>query len=146
MDTKEIAEALEAWAADVTPATAYPNEPQNYSAAFPLVACRIVDDEEQDVSDQFAEQSFEQINVQVITTQLMIFVDPVPGWTSDQALYDIVDALKESLKSDLTLGDRVEAASTLYRAEYLGEAQMADGTAANMATFTIQIAQKVRTR
>lgn len=146
MDTKALAQAMEAWAADASTVTAYPDEPQSYSAAFPLVACRIVDDEEQDVSEDFPSTDYEQVHVQVITIELMIFVDPVPGWTSDQALYDIVDDLKTSLKTDTTLGSRVEAASSLYRAEYLGEAQMADGTAANMATFTLQVAEKVRTR
>jgi hypothetical protein len=146
MDTKALAEALEAWADESSTVTAYPDEPQSYSAAFPLVACRILDDEEQDVSDQFPTIDYEQVHVRVVSAELMIFVDPVPGWTSDQALYTIVDDLREALKADVTLGNRVEAASSLYRVEYVGEAQMADGTAANMATFTLQIAEKVRTR
>lgn len=143
VDTKTIATRMEAWAEATSSVTAYPDEPQNYSAAFPLVACRIVTDSEQETPPQFGEHLYQQVRVEIITTELMIFVDPVPGWTSDQALYDIVDELKASLRLDETLGGRFEAVSPLYSVDYLGEAQMADGTAANAATMTLTLAQKV---
>jgi non-homologous end joining protein Ku len=145
MDTKDIATALEEWAADVTDATAYPDEPASFLDAFPVVAARIVEDSETRTSTDFIKDGYEQISLQVIVAELSILADPEPAWTSDQALYDIVDALKTSLKADNTLGERVDGASPLYRAEYPGEVETADGTRANLATFRLTIGEKVKT-
>lgn len=143
MTTQEIAEGLEAWAADVSEVNAYPNEPPNYHAAMPIVAARIVLDREANVSPDFPDEEYEQTNVQAVEVELAILVDPEPEWTSDQALYAIVDDLKTALKSDPTLGQRVDRASKEYEVNYDGEVQTADGTRANMARFTIAIANRV---
>lgn len=142
-ETKAIATAMEEWAAESSAVNAYPNEPPNYHAAMPIVAARIISDTEQDLSTDFADENFEQYNLQAITIELGILADPEPEWTADQALYDIVDDLKAALKSDPTLGSRVDRASKEYRVSYDGEVQTADGTRANMATFTMVVANRV---
>lgn len=144
MNTKEIAEDLEAWAAaTVDGLNAFPHEPPNYSEAFPLVACKILTDEETERPNDFSEQGYEQVHIQVLEIELNILVDPEPEWTSDQQLYDIVDSLKAALKVDPTLGQRVEMTSALYRVTYEGEVETADGTRANLGVFRIVIGQKV---
>lgn len=141
--TKEIAQSMEEWAAESSAVNAYPNEPANYHAAMPIVAGRIVSDSESEVSQEFPDENYQQTNLQAVVIELALLVDPEPAWTSDQALYDIVDELKAALKADPTLGNRVDRASREYEVNYDGEVQSADGTLANMARFTIVIANRV---
>ena len=143
ISTKEIAQGMEAWAADVSAVNAYPNEPPNFHAAMPIVASRIVSDTESEVTAEFPDEDYQQTNIQALVIELSILVDPEPEWTSDQALYDIVDELKAALKADPTLGNRVDRASKEYEVNYDGEVQMADGTRANLARFTIAVANRV---
>ena len=144
MQTKVIATKLEEWAAENSPANAYPNEPENYYEAFPIVACKITEDQEFNTTpSDYAQHDYQQTRVQVISADLSILVDPEPAWTSDQQLYDIVDQLKEALRNDSTLGQRVEEASPIYRATYEGDVQTGDGTHANLAIFRMTLAQKV---
>lgn len=144
--TKVLLTKLEAWAEEAASAegvTAYPQEPPNYSDAFPLVAGAIQRDEEQESSRNFSEQGYEQLHIQFVTVDLHVLTAPDPAWTADQLLYDIVDSLKAALRRDQSLNKRVEMASRLYEVTYDGEVQTADGTVARMATFRITVGQRV---
>lgn len=143
ISTKEIAESLELWAAQVSAVSAYPHEPPSYISAMPIVAARIVSDREAEITAEFPNEDYQQTNIQALSVELAILVNPEPEWTSDQALYDIVDDLKAALKTDPTLGERVDRASREYEVNYDGEVQTADGTRANMARFTIAVANRV---
>lgn len=146
MSTKEVAQDVEAWAAEVGVSqglSAYPQEPANYSDAFPLAAAAIQRDVERGAAPDFSDQGYQQVRVQVIVVDVHLLVSPDDPWTSDQQLYDIVDLLKASLKRDQTLGQRVEQASRDYEVTYDGEVQTADGTVARMATFRITLGQRV---
>lgn len=143
MTTQEVAEAVEDWAADTASLNTFPSEPSSWQGAFPLAAGRVVDDQQFRDNTDHSEHVYQQTMLQVFTVELAVLVEPDPAWTSDQALYAIMDLLKASLNQDNSLGERVEAASPLYQIVYDGEAEMEDGTRANLARMTISLSQKV---
>lgn len=149
--TTDLVTAIEEWSSENSPATAYPplelrTQQQDFPPlyeALPTVSAKIVDDAELDTSEQFPTHGYQQMHLQVVSAELMILAEAEPAWTANEALYGIVDGLKAALKSDGTMGGRVQSASRLYRVTYDGEVQYEDGTVCRMATFRVSVAQRV---
>ena len=143
ISSKQVVEALEAWAADVTDCTAYGEQPEQFNDAFPFVTARIVREEEYAEGQDFPEQQYQQLRVEDFNIEITVLVDPEPQWDAHEPLYEIVDALKAALRDDETLGGRVQQASRRYLVNYPGEAQLSDGTRALIARMRFSVAQVV---
>jgi len=145
MTTKDIALQLEAWVADVTGFSSYPDEPRSIQKALPLVisevlAQRVTMDPEPKLPGI---GNYQQQILKVWEMQLMLMVDPTGNtWNASQALYDAIDALETSVKKDPTLSGRVYIASPLTDTSYdPPEVEHADGTVARQATFLITVGE-----
>lgn len=145
LSTKDLAQAVEAWAADVTGFNSEAHQPTMLSEALPLVICEIKTDARDKRSPNIQELGpYEQTLVRARTAELLLMINPEPSWTASQTLYDAVDLLADALKDDQTLGSRVHLASKRYAAGYdPPEMQHADGTVARVARFVMYVGELV---
>lgn len=143
MDTKDVALAVEAWTGDVTGFNTFPDQPEDLNAALPIAIAGIRREQTAERNADFSYQQYEQSMSKALTIEVMLLVAPDPPWTADQSLYDAVDQLGAALRSDVTLGNRITAASRTHNAEYIGEVQHEDGTVFRAATFSVIVGEQV---
>lgn len=144
--TKDLALALEAWAAGVIGFNTEAHEPTSLAEALPIVICEVKDDVRAAKSSNLPGLGqYEQTLVRARTAELMLLHHPEPSWTASQNLYDAVDELAVSITRDPTLGQRVHVASKYYEASYdPPEIQYQDGTRARFATFRMFVGELVK--
>lgn len=145
MRTKDLATALEEWAAEVTGMSHYEHMPTSIQQALPLVIAEIQDDVQNETHIDLPELSgYQQALVRGRRAELLLMVHPEPSWTVSQILYDAVDDLGLSLRRDPRLGGRVYTASPFYTAGYTPpEVRHADGTIARVASFRMTVGELV---
>jgi len=145
MNTTDLAQSLEVWAADVTSFSHYEHAPTEIRKALPLVICEITGDSRTARNPNLPQLSgYQQAYVRSRVAELQLMVYPEDSWTASQALYEAVDLLGESLRADPTLGGRVYQASPFYEATYNPpEVEYADGTVARIARLQITVGELV---
>lgn len=149
MNTADVATALEAWAVESVPELhSYEHAPATLDEALPLVVAEVQGDRLVDARTAgFSASAYQQTLMRVWDASLLLLVQPgrTPDetWVASQKLYEFVDALGGALRTDHTLGGRVEAASPLYTASYdPPEVQYADGTVARAATLRVNVGEQ----
>jgi hypothetical protein len=140
MNTVNLMQACELWAAGVIPAlNTFDHAPRSISEALPVVVADIQTDRVANADAGLPGLGdYQQTYLRARSVDLLILVAPTPAWTAAQVLYGYVDALGEALQRDRRLGNRVEAASPFYEASYdPPEVEYEDGTIARQVTFRI---------
>lgn len=143
MRTRDLALALEAWAAAVLDINTFPEDPNEISKAMPVVVCAIQSKvKAASVADLEDLGRFQQTYVKAWTAELMLMVAPEPVHDATQTLYDYTDDLEEAIRDDPTLGGRVHRAARPVQASFdPPEIQHQDGTIARVATFTMTVGE-----
>ena len=142
--TTDIAQAVEAWAAEVIPGlNHYDHAPRSLLQAMPLVLAEVQRKTHQELSVNeatFQQYQFQQTSVSIWNVNLMFLVDPSDAWNASQILYNMTDTLGDAISKDPTLGQRVSFASGDYEVSFdPPEFEYADGTIARAATMSIVV-------
>lgn len=150
MDATQVAEELVAWAVETCPDLdgSYAFNPETKDQPLPDVAA-IVENEGELPSDptqglDLALQAIEQANVHRFSASLMLMVPPDDADAATKQLQGFVADLKDALKADRTLGQRVTAASPVWFASYEPPfVEFDDTTKARVATFSLVISELI---
>lgn len=149
MTTKEVAKAVELWAAanaggGLTSSFDFP--PEALSKALPIAIAEVQSKARSNAPPEFTERRYQQSTLRVWVVELTLLVSPDPAWTASHLLYDMVDALETALFRDSTLGGRVAFAQKEVDASFdPPEVEFSDGTVARQATFTMTIGEQAET-
>lgn len=143
MTTKEVAQAVEEWAADAAGFTSsFSTPPVSLTEVMPLVIAEVQAKRRGAEATEFPARGFQQTSIRVWSVELTLLVSPDPSWTASHALYDAIDALEASLYKDESLGARVAFAQKAVDSGFEPpEIEFADGTVARQATFRIIVGE-----
>lgn len=147
-NTTDVAQAVEAWAADVTEFNSYEHAPKSLGEALPVVIAEVQSDRVVKADSDLKFSGYQQLFMRIWEVELMLLTEPGTNpdetWAASQNLYAAVDALGASLVEDPTLSERVESATPTYRASYdPPELEHTDGTVARVATVIVNIGKTI---
>lgn len=143
MDTPQLSQNLEEWAAAVLGINAFDHMKDRLDEQIPLVICELQADRRGPTDpDLPGFASYQQTLVRARRAELLLMVAPEPSQTATDTLQGYIDQLGAALLSDATLGRRVTTASKFYDATYNPPlVRHADGTIARAARFRITVGE-----